>query len=149
MPKIAVQFSTERGLGSLVIRAYDHGSWTTHVDAVLAEGLLGARLAGGVRVRPEDYATFSRVLRLAREVTDEQEARWREFLLAQVGKGYDVRAIAGMGTCRRWRDPARWFCSELVAAALERAGLAPPLPAYRITPSDALLLCRALGFARV
>ena len=49
-----------------------------------------------------------------------------EFALEQVGKPYDFRMVAGF-VSRRTREARRslgkWFCSELVYAALEKGGL--------------------------
>lgn len=42
---------------------------------------------------------------------------------AQIGTRYDYAGVAGIGLHHDWQDPSAWFCSELVAHALERGGL--------------------------
>jgi hypothetical protein len=143
---LTLQFSTEADPVSALIRAFSHGPFS-HVDAVLSDGrLLGARADGGVQARAGGYAPFSRVLRVALPAHDDQAARFHDFLTAQLGRPYDLRAIAAFAVDRDWRRPDAWFCSELQCAALEAAGwFAHPIatPANRVTPADLLLLCSA------
>jgi len=49
----------------------------------------------------------------------------REFLRAQLGAGYDWPGALGIPFLRsdNWQDPARWWCSELIIAALAAGGL--------------------------
>ena len=57
--------------------------------------------------------------------------------LKLVGKKYDKPGIIGFVTRTRREDPARWFCSELVAHVLRKAG--KPLsykPSWKVTPTD-------------
>ncbi|QAZ69255.1 hypothetical protein [Solidesulfovibrio carbinolicus] len=74
------------------------------------------------------------------------------FLFSQVGKGYDtIQAIKsaldaldqlpifGHGPTYNNEDFSEFFCSELVAAALEEASVVPKLNASEVTPID---LCR-------
>lgn len=66
------------------------------------------------------------------------ESAVEKFLRAQIGKKYDWSAIYGMGFRRDWHNPHEWFCSELVEAAFDYAGL-PLLRAGhldRVTPRD-------------
>lgn len=59
------------------------------------------------------------------EATAAQVAHIEDFAKAQVGKKYDytmvARFVSRRGPSRR--QSGKWFCSELVFAALERAGL--------------------------
>jgi hypothetical protein len=143
---ISLQFSTEADAISALSRAFSHGPFS-HVDAVLGDGgLLGARLDGGVRIRHAGYAAFSRLLRVDLPSTDAQSAAFHGFLSDQLGKPYDPLAIAAFAANRDWRQPGHWFCSELIAAALEAAdwfGHALATPANRVTPDDLLLVCSA------
>lgn len=65
----------------------------------------------------------------------------KKFLEEQVGKGYDYKSAIACGLWQRdWaNDDARWFCSELVAAALLVANIRVInqyyLP-YKLTPRD-------------
>lgn len=95
-------------------------------------------LVGGVAWRTVQKLNPSKMLRLLFPGTD-AALSWAQ---TQQGKRYDWSAIAGMGADRNWRDPNRWFCSELVAAAFEKTGnplFSPDTTVYRITPRDLLL----------
>ena len=64
---------------------------------------------------------------------------WR-IALGEVGKGYDFQALCGFIPGLRWLwkdDPAKWFCSHLIANICKRGSL--PLfsyqtPLYKISP---------------
>lgn len=58
------------------------------------------------------------------------------FLKSQLGKGYDFRAIVALPFRKPWQDDTRWFCSELVAAALIRGGKKLKINSGRVTPRD-------------
>ncbi|MDR3439891.1 hypothetical protein [Telmatospirillum sp.] len=132
-----------------------------HVDAVLPDGsLLGAQheaglggpdVPAGVQIRPANYGDTSGMtgrIRVPLPATDGQADTFWSFLQAQIGKPYDVTAIEAFIAGRNWHDPDAWFCSELIAAALEHAGVFPyPLssPANRVTPASLLLVCSALA----
>lgn len=45
------------------------------------------------------------------------------FLLQQTGKRYDFKSVARFLTRRKVRKDDRWFCSELVLAALQAGGV--------------------------
>jgi len=74
---------------------------------------------------------------------------FREFLFEQVGKPFDVgqgfnaaadaldQLPGGLGYNKE--DFSKFFCSELVAAALEASGVVGPINASEVTPID---LCR-------
>lgn len=146
-PTIALQFSTDDDLGAEAIRIFSRG-WPSHVDAVLQDGtLLGARL-DGVRIRKPGYAAFARIERIELAVTAGEEAAFHAFLADQLGKPYDKLAIAAFPLERDWRDKDAWFCSELIAAALEQCGFFPKAlanPANEIKPRDLLLLVSPWG----
>ena len=144
---VTLQFATESGLSSWAIRWFCHSDYS-HIDFVLPDGrLLGARLDGGVAIRPEGYAAFSATRRI-RVPTDKAPAIYRA-ALSQQGTRYDWKAIAAFALPdlmprRNWRDPGAWFCSELGAWAFERGGFFAghriALPPDRVTPGDLLLL---------
>ena len=70
------------------------------------------------------------------ELTEEQEAIFREFVAEQIGKKYDFWGIAGFLVRRSIQTKGSWFCSELFAAACIAAG-APLLndrKPYQISP---------------
>lgn len=59
-------------------------------------------------------------------LTTEKRAEVELFLDSQLGKGYDVLGFLRFLFRGEDDDPDKWFCSELVQAALEQAGI-PPL----------------------
>ncbi|HZT90232.1 MAG TPA: hypothetical protein VFA12_19995 [Stellaceae bacterium] len=149
---IRLQFSTQRGLSSALIRWFGHLGPFTHVDAIMRDTgprqgwLLGARWRGpygrGVQIRPPDYAVFSRRLVVDIPVPWPREQWFYRYLRDQLGKPYDISAILGFASGRDWRADDSWFCSELIAAALEAAGVfARPLccQVNKIDPDDLLL----------
>lgn len=147
MAQVELQFSVCDDIGSWAIRLYDHGPWS-HVDAVLPDGLLGARLdelggkPAGVQLRPFTYCNFHAISRVFVDCTEDQRAKFYEFLNSQIGKPYDPSAIAGFVFDRDWRNPDSWFCSELQGVALEDAGIFPhklALPTNKLTPSGLYL----------
>jgi hypothetical protein len=138
---IKLRFVTEDDLISALIR---EKTWCdySHVEFVLDDGTtLGARSSGGVQIRPANYANFSKIQQFAVDCTVEQKFQIESFAQSQLGKAYDTGAIAGLMAHRDWRDPDKWFCSELVAAAFEQAVplLRIPDSVDRVTPRDLLL----------
>lgn len=58
-------------------------------------------------------------------LTSEQESAARAFARGQIGKGYDYTMVARFVSRRQEARKAsgKWFCSELVFAALQKAGV--------------------------
>lgn len=148
---IRIRFVTGNDFVSNAIRVGERDGWCTHAEAVLPDGsLLGAHIDGGVQIRPAGYdkATMTRELIVDLSgypgivMGDNTDGRFLAFLQAQVGKPYDVTAIAGLALDRNWREDDSWFCSELMAAALEKCGYLPPLSSAdnHISPRDLLLV---------
>jgi uncharacterized protein YycO len=138
---VRIRFVTEDDLVSALIRTHTWCEYS-HVEFVLDDGTtLGAHFSGGVRIRPANYAAFTRVAEFVVPMTVEQKFAIESFAKAQVGKAYDCGAIAGVLLHRDWRCTDKWFCSELVAAAFEQA--VPLLnvseEVNRIVPRDLLL----------
>jgi len=86
----------------------------------------GARFIGGVKFRPCSKDHYTKV----EQFTAAGIKLAYEWALTQEGKPYDLSAVAaiklsavGMKLKRNWRDPGRWFCSELVARSFEMAGV--------------------------
>jgi uncharacterized protein YycO len=117
--------------------------------------LLGAHMNGGVMIREPGYDSDWK--RAREEVftlvagADQQKSFW-SFLRKQVGKPYDMTAIAGIAFGREWQKADSWYCSELIAAALAACGWFPfPLASdiAKITPRDLLLLISARQFVQL
>lgn len=125
---IISQFSTENALDSAAIRYLTNGS-VSHVDWLMPAGLtlpggvltkggelLGARFKGGVQVRPANYAKFTLTIKLYVSVPNIEAAY--AFMLAQLGKPYDWKAIGYMALHRApafsfTADQSSWFCNAL------------------------------------
>lgn len=129
---------------------FEDDFWATHVETVMPDGtLLGAHLSGGVRARTTGYdrSNLKREEFVDLEVTQEQADKYHAFMLSQVGKPYDVEAIAGIVLRKNWRDPSRWICSELVAAGFCECGRFPDHLAVQmqhITPRDVCLIVSSM-----
>lgn len=153
---IRLQFSRQAGIASAAIAWFSQSNFS-HVDAVLPSGrLLGARhdkvggKPSGVEIRPTGYAKFALAVQFVIPTTDEQANKFYHFLFDQIGKPYDSSAIWGFVTGRNWRAQDSWFCSELIAAALEHAGIFPPLyfAANKITPNALALVVSTKASSR-
>jgi uncharacterized protein YycO len=152
MGQIVMQFAGSSSITSRLIQWFDHGEFA-HVDTVLTDGtLLGARddvmdgCPSGVQIRSADYQQGYVLKRVTLPCTDDQQKTYYDFVMAQIGKKYDEKAIAAFAVGRDWRAPDSWFCSELCAAALEESGVVPTLsaPCNKIAPDDLLLVVSAL-----
>lgn len=142
---IKLRFVTCDDPVSAGIRIGEYGFWASHVEAVMPDGtLLGAHYDGGVQARPRGYdaAVMQRELIVSLPCAAAAEQRFLDFLRAQLGKPYDLRAIVSLVAERDWRTRDAWFCSELQAAALEASGWMEMLAAdaAKITPRDLLLI---------
>lgn len=155
MRQITLQFCAFGSVMGDLITWFTHGL-VGHVDAVLTDGsLLGAQnmdglgdQPAGVQIRPADYGNMTNKIRVRLPATDGQTDTFWSFLTAQIGKPYDISAIEAFVVGRNWQEEDAWFCSELIAAGLVRAGVfAYPLavPSNKITPADLLLLCSAMA----
>ena len=96
----------------VLARRLGHGRW---------QAAWRARSDGGVQIRPPNYEKFSRAERVVISVPYYKERAYWDFLKAQVGKPYDMKAIVAFAVNRDWRSADAWFCDELVAAGLEHA----------------------------
>ena len=146
---IRVRLVAGTDLVARAIRAAQLGFAYTHAEVETPAGYLGAHASGGVAVRPIGYdaghVAGERLLEL--DVEAAAETACRAYLADQLGKPYDFVAIADFARdafldARRegaWLEPDRWFCSELVAAALVHAGVvdrALAASARHVTPQN-------------
>jgi hypothetical protein len=151
---ITLRFSTSTERSSMVIRRMLHSPFS-HVDAVMDDGsMLGASDQGptspvivgtpqGVAIRPADYQIFGIRRDMLLEAGGDVTNLFYNALLSQLGKPFDHSAMWEFLSAdfdRNWQQDDMWFCSELMAWALERAGFwggtAIPWPKSRISPSD-------------
>ncbi|MBX9687082.1 MAG: hypothetical protein K2X27_10295 [Candidatus Obscuribacterales bacterium] len=135
--KIGLRFITSNSVVSQAIRAVTWSEYS-HVDLIVKSNaglaLLGAQ-ADGVKLRTWNYCQPTKILNLYADVPDKAGEQVFEFTHAQIGKPYDYTALVGNLLHRDWQEDDSWFCSELIAAAFDKAGY--PLlngSANRITP---------------
>lgn len=148
---ITLQFVRQNSLISSLIAWFSQGT-VSHVEAIIDGVTLGSfeqrvnDISAGVQRRPLGYAKLDVCVRVHLPVDAAQEKRFRDFLTHQIGKPYDWSSILGFIFGRYWREDDAWICSELQAAALEDAGIVPPLflAASKITPTALLLTLSAL-----
>jgi uncharacterized protein YycO len=88
----------------------------------MASGLLGAREMG-VKIRPWGTNNPIRDIFASVECSDEQAEAVYKFLYDQIGKPYNWLGILGFVIRKDFPSKNRWFCSELVIAAFEAAGI--------------------------
>ena len=108
----------------------------SHVEFVLPNGYLGSQaLLGGVKLRPFNYAPNYVFVTRYVDCSDDQAYKVIDYAMNQIGKPYDFAGILGLLTHRDWRKANSWFCSEFVAASLEKGGIYLfRLPVDRVTP---------------
>lgn len=142
---IRIVFTRERSLGSLAIRAFTASRWS-HVALVTGAGtIIDATFKHGVAERPwSDFlekASAYEVVTFAAAKPDDVV----NFARTQVGKKYDMLALVGFYFRTGWQDTRSWFCSELIAWAINR-GHKPTFREKcvgRITPQHLWLLAPA------
>lgn len=120
------------------------GSPYTHAALYVGDGrIVECDIGRPVAVQQLSKYRHYDVFRVA-GATDRERAEAVSFCLSKAGAGYDYSAVAAIGLERMlgrpvwWSrgDPARWYCSELVAAAWRLAGEREG----RVTPGDLALM---------
>lgn len=66
----------------------------------------------------------------------EEEQRVWDFCAGEIGCPYDWAGVARFVLPFLDADPDKWFCSELVVAALQELGLFAGLDPWRMSPAD-------------
>src|SRR5688572_30038297 len=115
-----------KGLVSRLIRWQTRSEYS-HAALLLEDGtLIESREGKGVQAianwqRPENAVLFE-----VKGLQEEWARGAREFLSAQIGKKYDWLMVARFVSRRQEKrsTSGKWFCSELVFAALQKAGVA-------------------------
>ena len=137
---ILIRFSRGTGWQGAVVR-WATWSWAAHVGFKLPDGrVLDATPQFGVSIRTttdDDTARYF-LPRAPQGLVRNAVA----YASQQIGKPYDWTAIVGMAVRRDWHKPDKWFCSELIEAAMYEAQcelLNDDNHVDRITPRDLLL----------
>jgi hypothetical protein len=137
----------EAGFVAAGIEVVEGGGKVCHVEFMTDDGMtIGARADGGVKIRPANYANFRKIYSFSATVTDEQYDLAQSCLMAQVGKGYDFIACAGIFCHHDWREDGRWMCSELWTFVMETAKIIGRIAdeINHITPEHVLILSSAM-----
>jgi uncharacterized protein YycO len=118
---------------SMVSRAIKLLTWSdySHVDFVLDSGdYLGSVPGKGVIVhrQKEPLEHFYHIDASYDTITNAA--------LNQLGKPYDYTGIVGFLFNRDWQKTDSWFCSELVAASINKEIALFDAESFRITPRD-------------
>ena len=139
-----IAFSSSMTPSSIAVRADTFSKWS-HCGIVTPDGTVIEAVVP--RVREVSWGKFlgdnGKVQVSA--LLCANDAKAIEFARAQIGKPYDIGAIAGLGIHRDWRNPNRWFCSELVTASAEFAGTYwfRGEDLWRVTPGNLWMLAPA------
>jgi len=113
-----------KSLQSKAIR-FQTRSVHSHTAILLKNGMMvEAWYPGGVRAAPIDQHTHvpGTKVDVYSILTSYDEAVAEQFLMSQVGKGYDLLSVLRFVTRRDAPANDRWFCSELALTACDRAG---------------------------
>lgn len=111
-----------RGAVSALIR-WQTRSVYSHAAILMPDGRI-VEAWQGAGVRTTTLSDWQGIDRFA--VPSLTDAQWRAastFALRQVGQGYDYAGVARFLSRRDTPENGRWFCSELVFAAIQHAGL--------------------------
>lgn len=135
-----IRFVATNTIVSKIIQAVTHG-WPSHCEVDAATGWLGAQPDGGVQIRPFDYlgSSIVRGEYVNIPLSGSHENYVHNFLLAQIGKPYDLTAVTAFVFGANWRMPNCWFCSDLIDAPLEVCRYLPERsPPNRVSPARLL-----------
>lgn len=141
MDNVSIIFSRRRAIGSILLRAWMHSSYS-HCGIIdpSSNTVIEAAFPGGVVERSlEDFCS--------------DKSKWEIITIpvpdagmvihkarTQLGKPYDWKGILGFWFRRSWHDNDAFLCSELIAWAFDYAGF--PLfrrKANRISPEHLYL----------
>jgi uncharacterized protein YycO len=117
-------FSRRTSLPSFIARFFTGGARWSHcglldvernvvIEALMFKGVVETPLAHWML----RYPSWERAA-----IACPNAAGAQAFARAQVGKGYDYLAVLGVPWRTAWDNPARWYCSELIEAALAAGG---------------------------
>lgn len=140
MNTVKIIFAKSNTLGGLIIRLGTM-SHENHVAIQIGDDVYDTRFSKGVlKTSRKDFNSHWNETDTYIVTPDCSVDMARSFLDAQVGRRYDWRAIIAMPLRLNWQHHEDWFCSELVAAALNQMGFNFPISSNRISPRDLKLV---------
>ena len=130
--KVRLKFSSNKTLTSWLVRVFTASEYS-HVDYVFDD----YRCYSSLPRKGVDFTTDMRFDRSCFcEIEVPSKVRIEQFLIAQRGKKYDWKSIIAFPFRAPWNKKKRWFCSELISAALEEEINMFEMKHNRITPAD-------------
>jgi hypothetical protein len=132
MTYIVLRFASNDTIASSIVRYFTWSAFS-HIDYIFDDGRCYSALPStgvGFNSDINDYVEHF-------ELKVKNKNKIEDFLLAQEGKKYDWSAIFGIPFRTKWNNDSKWFCSELITAAVEQdIKLFNEPDKYRITPRD-------------
>lgn len=117
---ITLLFTSQKTFASVFIRLFTWSSWS-HVAFICKDGtVIEAVGFGGVRRATFNQVTHTSYRYAIVEMKLGDPVEFEKALVTQIGKKYDFIAALGIGLNRKWRNPAKWVCSELIAWGFEQ-----------------------------
>jgi uncharacterized protein YycO len=121
MSEIKIVLSSTNSIGAKFLKWHQRSEWA-HVEVEYDNYFIGARTSGvdkfDLDTVPEKHIVG--ILKCTRG----QKARFDEFIHSQIGKKYDWKAYVGfLFNKKSEQEQHRWFCSELILAACDYAGI--------------------------
>jgi uncharacterized protein YycO len=112
---------------------YSHAAWVLDDGSVIEAWKDGVRHVLNIQ---SQHTPGTEVDLFTLNLTTAQKWAIQDFLIRQVGKPYDYGAILGFLTRAKSENPEKWFCSELIFAACQSAGieLLKRIPAWKVSP---------------
>lgn len=130
---------------SRAIASQDEPRRYSHAAMIFDGGLVcEAHADFGVRFR-EYTPDMNRWTLWPLDLAGEQYNAIERFLALHAGDGYDLCGVAAFKTSLIRQDPNKWFCSELVVAAMQTAGLLADAIASKVSPNGLSVLMDALA----
>lgn len=134
-----VHWVSDKGWVSHIIRTLSASKWShvaIQIDTVVYEATIRN---GVVRTSLCDFRKRYPVSDTFHVFGKKEIAK--KWLDKQVGAPYDFGGLVTFHVNRNWEKPDKWFCSELVAEALIKAGIIhQKVRSHRITPRDLWVL---------
>lgn len=115
---VTVVFASNNQPASIIIKLFTLSHWS-HVAILDDEGYIyDSTLISGVRrIHFDEWREHYRELDFTIFPVKDRKKVY-EFLISQVGKGYDALGIFSFIIRKNYEDKDKYFCSELVAKAL-------------------------------
>lgn len=124
---VRVILAANNSIGSKLIRLFTWSPWSHGAILDGDEHVIEATARHGVIRSPLRDLIWHSTRYAIIEIPCDDPLRALDYARRQIGKAYDWQAIFGFIFHRDWARARKWFCFELVAAALDHAGT----PAFR------------------